>query len=98
MRLPHVNPLVFGLISGAAFASTLTIIITVWEWLENPGGIFRGPDGTNWRFIRDTAVSWLFPTLCYAVPIAAVARVMIGAVARGWKARRRRLAEGREKL
>ena len=59
-----------GLLFGAAVALSVTLVICVWEWLENPGGIFRGDDGTNWGFVFDTAISWLVPTFLYAVLIA----------------------------
>lgn len=59
-----------GLLFGAAVAFSVTLVICVWEWIENPGGIFRGDDGTNWGVVFDTAISWLIPTFFYAVLVA----------------------------
>lgn len=50
----------------------VTLVVVFWEWLENPGGIFRSEDGTNWEFVLDTATSWFVPTFAYATFIAAV--------------------------
>lgn len=85
MRLLRVNFVVFGLLCGAALALAITLIITVWEWSENPGGIFRGPDGTNWGFVYDPAVSWLLPSFSYAVIIAATGRVVTRVLLRVWR-------------
>ena len=51
-------------------AVIVTIIIVIWEWVENPGGIFRDASGTNWGFIFETAISWLMPTFGYVTLIA----------------------------
>lgn len=67
MRWMARNPFVFGLLAGAVVAGGVTAFVGIWEWVENPGGIFRGPDGTRWRFVRDTAVSWFVPSFPIAV-------------------------------
>ena len=64
------QPWWLGLAAGAAISSTVTVVIVVWEWLENPGGIFRGESGTNWGFVFDTAISWFVPTFIYAALFA----------------------------
>lgn len=64
-----------GLVFGAVVAVAVTVFVTTWEWLENPGGIFRDEAGTNWRFIRDTAISWLLPTFVYSAAIGAAVSV-----------------------
>ena len=61
-----------GLALGAAASSVVTIVVVVWEWLENPGGIFRNELETNWKFIYDTAISWFVPTFIYLAVIASV--------------------------
>jgi len=61
-----------GLAVGAIVSSSVTVIVVIWEWLENPGGIFHSGAGTNWRFIFDTAMSWFIPTFVYATIIASV--------------------------
>jgi hypothetical protein len=64
------RPWWLGLAVGVAISSTVTVIIVIWEWLENPGGIFRGDGGTNWGFVFDTAISWFVPTFVYAALFA----------------------------
>jgi hypothetical protein len=65
----------FGLAVGAAASSVVTIAVVVWEWLENPGGVFRNELGTNWKFISDTAISWFAPTFIYLTLIASAAHL-----------------------
>jgi hypothetical protein len=59
-----------GLAVGAAVSAAVTLVITIWEWLENPGGIFHDETGTRWNFVVDTAVSWFVPTFIYVAVIA----------------------------
>lgn len=77
----------FGIVTGALTSAALTLIVTVWEWLENPGGIFHDENGTNWEFVRETGISWLVPTFFYAAVIASIAHL-------GWSAIRRRRPKG----
>jgi hypothetical protein len=81
MRKLLSNVIIFGLLSGAAIAFAVTLVVSVWEWLENPGGIYRGPDGTNWAFVYDTAISWLAPTFPYAATIASLVYLLCAALA-----------------
>jgi hypothetical protein len=76
-----------GLAAGAAASSVVTVVVVIWEWLENPGGIFRNELGTNWLFIYDTAISWFVPTFIYLAVIASAVHLT------WWIVRRR----GREK-
>lgn len=59
-----------GLVIGLVVASIATLL----DWLENPGGIFHGDQGTNWRFVADTAISWFFPV---AAPSGALAALVL---------------------
>ena len=43
----------------------LTLVICLWEWWENPGGIFREAGQTRWDRLGDTAISWFLPGLGY---------------------------------
>jgi hypothetical protein len=61
-----VKPWWLGLAVGTAVSATVTVIVVIWELLENPGGIFRNEFGTNWNFVADTAISWFVPTFVYA--------------------------------
>mgnify|MGYP001611864416 CR=1 FL=1 len=60
---------------GATVSLTVTVIVVVWEWVENPGGIFRGEFGTNWKFVYDTAISWFVPTFIHVTVIAAASHL-----------------------
>ena len=68
-----IRSLRFGMAAGALMAAGVTVVMVIWEWLENPGGIFRSENGTNWGFVFDTATSWFIPTFIYAAVVAFVA-------------------------
>ena len=55
-----VSSVTLGLVVGGGFAA--------YDWNLNPGGIFRGPDGTNWQFMFDTAFSWFKPIVVVTFP------------------------------
>lgn len=67
---------VFGFLCGGVAAIIITLFVTVGEWLENPSGIFHGPDGTNWEFVFQTAISWLVPTFICATIVALIVRLI----------------------
>ena len=69
----------FGLLVGAIVAVILSSAMTLWDWLENPGGIFRGPDGTHWDFVLETLYSWLLPGFVSAASVA-----FLGHLALSW--------------
>lgn len=66
----------FGLLFGLLLSVTVAAVMCVWEWLENPGGIFHDADGTNWGFVYDTATSWFVPTVSPSVVLATVAHYL----------------------
>ena len=66
---------VFGVAAGALVSTAVTLIIVTWEWLENPGGVFRNESTTNWPFIVDTAISWFVPLFIYTAIVASFARL-----------------------
>lgn len=70
----------FGIAVGVVLSTAVTLFMVAWEWLENPGGIFRDETGTNWQFILDTAVSWFIPTFVYASVIASIIRMIWTAI------------------
>lgn len=74
----------FGIATGAVMSFAVTLIVVVWEWLENPGGIFHNENGTNWGFVLDTAISWFVPTFMYVAVIASIAHLL------WWAVRKRR--------
>ena len=70
----------FALMTGTLISALVTLVITVWEWIENPGGIFHGTEGTNWNFVLETAISWLVPTFIWATAVAFVFHVLVSVV------------------
>lgn len=68
---------IFSLAAGTITAFIITSIITVWEWIENPSGIFHGKNGTNWSFVYDTAISWFIPTFINVTLISAAVYLII---------------------
>jgi hypothetical protein len=78
---------IFGVVVGVLFSTAVTLVMITWEWLENPGGIFRNDQGTNWQFMFDTAISWFVPTLIYGTIVASIGRL-------AWSAFRRRRDNG----
>jgi len=70
----------FGLLIGAFVSVLVTLIIVVWEWIENPGGIFHDENGTNWNFVFDTASSWFVPTFLYAALFVSVLYLLLYAI------------------
>ncbi len=67
----------FGLLVGALVSLLTTSVISAWEWLENPDGIFHGPGGTNWNFMFETAISWLIPTFAWVALIAFTCHLLV---------------------
>ncbi len=78
----------FGLVIGALVACGVTLFVTVWEWIENPGGIFRGAEETHWRFVYETAVSWLAPTFLYAAVAASAMHLAYSGIRAALRRRR----------
>jgi len=62
-----------GLALGAAIAFLVAAAMTYADWKLNPAGIFHGPGGTNWGFVRDTLISWFLPVF----PVAAAFALLI---------------------
>ena len=89
MRLFKLNFIAFGLLTGSAVALAVTLTITVMEWIANPGGIFRGPEGTNWKIVWDLARSWLVPTFAHAASVSAIGHLLVTALISVWKKCRR---------
>ena len=58
---------------SALLAGTMALI----DWLENPGGIFHGPDGTRWDFVLETAWSWFLPGLLVAMPLVLLTQLLL---------------------
>lgn len=72
--------LLFGMVAGAIVSAVITLIVVLWEWLENPGGIFRNDQGTNWQFMFDTTISWFVPVFFCTAIVALIARLAWSAI------------------
>lgn len=75
----------FGAVTGLIIAAIIAGIMTVREWMLNPGGIYHDASGTNWRFVVETYWSWFLPFLAVTAGIGMVVR---------WLFSRRRGGEG----
>ncbi len=62
-----ISHLRFSLVTGTLASLIITLVFTVWNWLENPSEIFHDESGTHWNFVLDTALSWLLPSFVYVV-------------------------------
>ncbi|PKG72828.1 hypothetical protein CXF83_02740 [Shewanella sp. Choline-02u-19] len=69
-----------GLLVGLSVSSVVTLIIVLWERLENPNGIFYNDGGTNWQFIFDTAISWFVPIFVYVSLVVTVIHLLFSAI------------------
>ena len=70
----------FGIAFGFSIAFIVTLVITIWEWIENPSGIFHNENGTNWSFVFETASSWFLPTFVNASAIGAAFHLLLSGV------------------
>ncbi|MBK1879560.1 hypothetical protein [Pelagicoccus mobilis] len=70
MKSPLVKLIIRALVASVLICLILSIWVTFYEWKEDPAGIFRGENGTNWNFVFDTFNSWFWPSLISVAPIA----------------------------
>ncbi|MEE2891888.1 MAG: hypothetical protein VX766_07100 [Pseudomonadota bacterium] len=71
-----MRAVLFGAALGLAIAIFFSGGIVVWEVAENPGAIFRTPDGWRWDRMLDTGWSWLLPVAAFLAPMGAVAALL----------------------
>ena len=67
---------IFGPSIGLVVAVLFALIFSIWDLVENPGGIFRDSNGTNWNFVWDTAASWFVPTFIDTTIMASIAHII----------------------
>jgi hypothetical protein len=72
----YTKILAISLSVSAIAALLVSASVTLWEWLENPSGIFHDGSSTNWQFVWDTAISWLLPTFGYLLIITLLAQLL----------------------
>ncbi len=77
MNILNKNSLLVAITAGFTISCVVTLTITLWEWLENPSGIFHSQDGTNWTFVFETASSWFVPTFINASVIVALVHLAL---------------------
>ncbi|MFK8010864.1 MAG: hypothetical protein AB8B80_02410 [Marinicellaceae bacterium] len=53
-------------------AFVMAVIMSIWNWLENPNGIFHNSIETNWSFVYETFVSWFIPALLYSFVLLSI--------------------------
>ena len=63
-----MRSIAYGLIAGLVIGVVLATPPTLLDWQANPGGIFRGPAGTDWSIVAETYFSWLWPVALVASP------------------------------
>lgn len=66
----RVSPWYFAIVAGACISVTIALIVVAWEWLENPGEIYRDASGTHWGTVSETAISWLVPAFACTTILA----------------------------
>lgn len=84
MNILYKKVFLFALYSSLIVATLLTAIVTIWEWLDNPSGIFYDQNNTNYQFLFDTALSWFLPTFIYMFILSAVNYLLLVAVKSLW--------------
>ena len=70
-----------SLLVGVLLSILLAAVPTVLHWIDNPGGVFRGAEGTQWESVIETFWSWLWPALLLAVAVATVIQLLFAASA-----------------
>ncbi|MEL6822385.1 MAG: hypothetical protein AAFP70_11530 [Calditrichota bacterium] len=69
----------FGFASffAVCLSGFLASLMSLWNWIENPGSIFHDSSGTNWSFVWDTFFSWFWPMLLFFLPVFLIAGYLI---------------------
>lgn len=66
-----------GAVVGLACALGQALVVTLWELVENPGGIFRTAQGWRWDFLLETFASWFLPVAGPGALLGAAAALLI---------------------
>ncbi|XOV83266.1 MAG: hypothetical protein ACFHXK_20740 [bacterium] len=64
-------------LAGAVF---ITAAVTLWEWWENPSGIYHDGATTDWQIVYETAISWFLPAALYLFVVMLLLRLSWRAV------------------
>ncbi len=60
----------YALLFSLAGATLISAGVTLWEWMENPSGIYHDDTITHWQIVYETAISWFVPTAGYLFVLA----------------------------
>lgn len=66
-----------GLAVGIVTAVAVSLFFTTWDWIANPGGVFRDAGATKWSVIYDTAASWFWPILIWVTLLVFTTRLIM---------------------
>jgi hypothetical protein len=66
----------YALLFSLAGATLISAGVTLWEWLENPSGIYHDATNTHWQIVYETAISWFVPTTGYLFFLALLAQLV----------------------
>jgi len=61
---------VIGISAGGLVALLAATAITFIDWRLNPGGVFHGQAGTDWKIVWETWSSWCAPVFLVTSGIA----------------------------
>lgn len=76
MKSRFLSPLLKASLIAAGLSAILAATMSLIDWRENPTGIFRNDEGTNWNFVWDTFQSWFWPSLIGLAPVLSAASLL----------------------
>ena len=74
----------YALVFSLTGAMLISAGVTLWEWLENPAGIFHDDTTTHWQIVYETAFSWLVPSAAYLFLVAVMSQLIWHGTAKIW--------------
>jgi hypothetical protein len=77
-----VKLLSYALLFSLVGATSISVGVTLWEWLENPSGIYHDGTTTHWQIVYETAFSWLIPTTGYLFLLAVMTQLIWHGIAK----------------
>jgi hypothetical protein len=55
----------------------VAVPVTLSDWRANPTGVFHDADGTHWRAVAETALSWFWPLAVAAFVTALAVNIIV---------------------
>lgn len=62
----------FGIVAALLIALAVAVVPAFIDWRLNPGGVFRGAEGTHWGAVFETVWTWFWPVFLVVVPVMVV--------------------------